>query len=322
VTWPWFNPRRRTFLWLVLGMAGCVAAFALVYWFAVQTITGRQLADAALRGALITQPRAASAVEATLDVVTVTALIAAAGAIAVVALIRMRRTSGLVAVGLLVAANISGQVLKSYILPRPDLGLAESAPATLNSLPSGHTTAAFSIGVAALFVVPALLRWATAIVGIAFSSTVAIATMSAGWHRVEDTLASFFLVTFWALAACGVTLLAQPAFMPAARRAAGQRQRRTRPWLVLTILGLSLLAVLIVAVLVSDQGVRESSIGRFSAFLAGCLLIVGAAAATTAVVVRAVSRVSDAGTAATGSDPDSDASPVSSSTPAPSGSPD
>ncbi len=320
MTWPWFNPRRRTFVWLALGMAGCVAAFSLVYWFAIQTITGRQLADAALRGALITQPRAASAVEATLDVITVTALIAAAGAIAVVALIRMRRTSGLVAVGVLLAANVSGQLLKSYILPRPDLGLAESAPATLNSLPSGHTTAAFSIGVAALFVVPALLRWATAIVGIAFSSTVAIATMSAGWHRVEDTLASFFLVTFWALTAGGVTLLAQPGFMPAARGAAGQR--RVRPWLVLTILGLSLLAALIVAVLVSDQGVRESSIGRFAAFVAGCLLIVGTAAATTAVVVKAVSRVSDPGTAATGSGPDTDASPAPSSTPAPSGLPD
>ena len=318
MAWPWFNPRRRTFVWLTLGMAGCVAAFSLVYWFAVQTITGRQLADAALRGALITQPRAASAVEATLDVVTVTALIAAAGAIAVVALIRMRRTSGLVAVGVLLTANFSGQLLKSYILPRPDLGLAESAPATLNSLPSGHTTAAFSIGVAALFVVPVLLRWATAIVGIAFSSTVAIATMSAGWHRVEDTLASFFLVTFWALTAGGVMLRVQPGFMPAARRAAGKR--RTRPWLVLASLGLSLLAVLIVAVLVSDHGVRDSSIGRFAAFLAGCLLIVGTAAATTAVVVRAVSRVSDPGTTVTGSGPDTDPAPVSSSFPAPGGS--
>ena len=320
MTWPWFNPRRRTFVWLALGMAGCVAAFSLVYWFAVQTITGRQLADAALRGALITQPRAESAVEATLDAVTVTALIAAAGSIAVLALIRMRRTSGLVAIGVLLAANVSGQLLKSYILPRPDLGLAESAPATLNSLPSGHTTAAFSIGVAALFVVPALLRWATAIVGIAFSSTVAIATMSAGWHRVEDTLASFFLVTFWALTAGGVLLLAQPGFTPAAGRAAGKR--RTRPVLVLTTVGLSLFAALIVAVLVSDHGVRESSIGRFAAFLAGCLLVVGTAAVTTALVVRAVSRVSDPGTAGTGSGPDTDAPPASSSTPAPSGSQD
>lgn len=312
MTWPWFNPRRRTFVWLVLAMAGCVAGFVVVYWFAVQTITGRQLADAALRGALITQPRAASAVEATLDVVTVTALIAAAGSIAVVALLRMRRTSGLVAVGLLLAANASGQVLKSYILPRPDLGLAESAPATLNSLPSGHTTAAFSVGIAALFVVPPLLRSTTAVFGIAFSSVVAIATMSAGWHRVEDTLASFFLVTFWALVAAGVMLLAQPGFMPAARKTAVQR--RTRRWLVLIVLGLSLLAALIVVVLVGDQGVRESSLGQFAAFLAGCLLIVGTAAATTAVVVRAVSRVSDPSTAAMGSGPNADASPASSGT--------
>lgn len=151
-------------------MAWCVSAFGFVYWFTVQTITGRQLADAALRGARLTWSPAAASVEATLDVVSVTTLIAAVAAIAVVALIRMRRTSGLVAIGLLLAANASGRILKAYVLPRDDLGLAESAPATLNSLPSGHTTAAFSIGVAALFVVPPALRPITAAVGILFSS--------------------------------------------------------------------------------------------------------------------------------------------------------
>jgi membrane-associated phospholipid phosphatase len=123
-----------------------VAAFVLAYWFTVQTITGRQLADAALRGATITRSSAGAAVDATLDVVTATALIAVVAAIAVVALIRMQRTRGLVAIGLLLAANASGRILKVFVLPRSDLGLAESAPAALNSLPSGHTTAAFSIG--------------------------------------------------------------------------------------------------------------------------------------------------------------------------------
>ncbi len=37
---------------------------------------------------------------------------------------------------------------------RPDLGLREVTPATHNSLPSGHTTAVFSVVVAVLVVVP------------------------------------------------------------------------------------------------------------------------------------------------------------------------
>lgn len=187
MTWPWWTPRSRTLVWLLFQLAWCVGAFGFVYWFTVQTITGRQLADAALRGAEVTRSPAAASVGATLDVVSATALIAAVATIAVVALIRMRRASGLVAIGLLIAANASGRILKVYVLPRDDLGLVESAPATLNSLPSGHTTAAFSIGVAALFVVPSLLRPVTAALGILFSSAVAIATVSAGWHRVADS---------------------------------------------------------------------------------------------------------------------------------------
>ncbi len=283
-------------------LAGCVAAFGFVYWFTVQTITGRQLADAALRGAELTRSPAAASVEATLDVVSATALIAAVAAIAVVALIRMRRTSGLAAIGLLIAANASSRILKAYVLQRPDLGLAESTPATLNSLPSGHTTAAFSIGVAALFVVPPLLRSVTAALGILFSSAVAIAAMSAGWHRAADSLASFFLVTAWAAVAGVVILLAEPGFTPEGR-AANEPHRAGRWWAAAAI-GLTLVAAVLVAVLVADPEVRQSALGPPAGFVAGTLLIVGTAAALTVVVLREVSRVSDAGPAGSGSAPD------------------
>jgi membrane-associated phospholipid phosphatase len=293
VTWPWWTPRRRTFARLLFQLVWCVCAFGFVYWFTVQTITGRRLADAALRGAELTRSPAAVSVEATLDVVSATALIAAVATIAVVALIRMRRTSGLVAIGLLIAANISGRILKVYVLPRHDLGLAESAPVTLNSLPSGHTTAAFSIGVAALFVVPPVLRRVTATLGILFSSAVAIATMSAGWHRAADSLASFFLVTAWAAIAGVVILLAEPGFTPGGWAANGAH--RAGRWWAAAATGLTLVAAVIVAVLVADPEVRESVVGPPAAFVAGALLIVGTAAAMTVVVLRAVSRVSDTG---------------------------
>jgi membrane-associated phospholipid phosphatase len=278
-----------------------VGAFGFVYWFTVQTITGRKLADAAIRGAALTRSPAAASHEAILDAVSATALIAAVAAIAVVALIRMRRTSGLVAIGLLVAANASGRILKAYVLPRRDLGLAESAPATLNSLPSGHTTAAFSIGVAAIFVVPSVLRPVTATVGIFFSSAVAIATMSAGWHRVADSLASFFLVTAWASVAAAVILLAEPGFTPGSWTAKGAR--RSGRWWAAAATGLALVAAVIVAVLVADPTVRESVVGPPAAFVAGALLIVGTTAAMTVLVLRAVSQVSDTGPDGFGSAP-------------------
>lgn len=301
MTWPWWTPRRRTFAGLLFQLVWCVGAFGFVYWFTVQTITGRKLADAALRGAELTRSPAAVSVEATLDVVSATALIAAVATIAVVALIRMRRASGLVAIGLLIAANVSGRILKVYVLPRDDLGLAESAPVTLNSLPSGHTTAAFSIGVAALFVVPSVLRPVAATLGIVFSSAVAIATMSAGWHRAADSLASFFLVTAWAAVAGVVILLAEPGFTPGGWAAQGPH--RAGRWWAAAATGLIIVAAVLVAVLVADPEVRESVLGPPAAFVAGALLIVGTAAALTVVVLRAVSRVSDAGPDGSGSAP-------------------
>jgi hypothetical protein len=304
VTWPWWTPRRRTYVWLLFQMAWCVGAFAVVYWFTVQTITGRQLADAALRGARLSRAQAAASVEATLDVVSATALIAAVAAIAVVGLIRLRRANGLVAIGLLIAANASGRILKAYVLPRDDLGLAESAPATLNSLPSGHTTAAFSIGVAALFVGPSVLRPVTAALAILFSSAAAIATLSAGWHRVADTLASFFLVTAWAAVAGIVILLAEPGFTPGGWRT--HEPHQTGRWWAAAATGLAVVAAVIVAVLVADPEVRGSNLGPPAAFFAGVLLIVATATSVTVVVQRAVSRVSDAAPDGSGSGPDPD----------------
>lgn len=282
------TPRRRTLVWLWFVMVVCGGAFAFVYWFSVQTVTGRQLADAAIRGASLTRSQAATAVNPTLDAVTTTALIAAMAAIAMVALIRLRRVNGLVAVGLLIAANVSSRVLKVHVLPRPDLGLAEFTPATLNSLPSGHTTAAFSIGVAALFVVPAVLRGVTAAAGIVFSSAVAIATLSAGWHRVGDSLASFFLVAIWACLGGVVILVADPAFAPREPRRAGR-------WWTATVVALTAIAGILMAGALTDREVPDWAVSAPAAFVAGGVLIVGTAAVMTFTVLNVVSRVTDAG---------------------------
>jgi PAP2 superfamily len=295
-------------VWLASVLAGSMLGFVLVYRLTVLTVPGRLLGEAALRGADLGSSRAAAQVTVVLDVVTVTSMIAAVALVAVIALIRMRRALGLAAIGLLVTASVLSRILKSYVLTRPDLGLAESTPSDLNSLPSGHSTAAFSIGVALLFVVPVALRPATAVAGVIFSSAVAIATMTAGWHRAADSSASFLLVLSIA-AVTGIIVLAveQP---PDAREQlsgaeAGPRDARTAPapaparsrtglWLGLLAGALLPLAGLLIVALVAIRPLRESAAGPPIAFLAAGLLLIGSAAATTVLVLRIVERVAPA----------------------------
>lgn len=162
----------------VLAVASAIG-FVLVYLLTVRTASGRQFGDASLRGALITNSPVVDAVDAVLGVVSTATLLGGLAAIALIALVRMQRVQGVTAVGLLVAANASTWLLKTHILTRPDLGLSEIAPATHNSLPSGHTTAVFSVVVALLVVLPARARRPVAITGGAAGVVVSLATMSA-----------------------------------------------------------------------------------------------------------------------------------------------
>ncbi|HYO18750.1 MAG TPA: hypothetical protein VES02_08820, partial [Dermatophilaceae bacterium] len=59
-------------------------------------------------------------------------------------------------------------------------------------------------------------------------------------------------------------------------------------------IGLTLIATTVIAALVADPQLRESAVGPPAAFAAGALLIMGTAAGTTVVVLRTVSRVSNA----------------------------
>ena len=292
----WWTRRRRAFAWLFLVLAGCTAGFALVYWFTVRTVPGRVLDDSALRGADLGSSRASDNVEAVLDVITVTSMVAAVALVSVIALLRMRRNLGVAAVGVLVMSSVVSRILKAYLLPRPDLGLDEVTPATLNSLPSGHATAAFSIGVALLFVVPAALRRATAAVALAFSSAVAIATMSAAWHRAGDSLASFLLVTGCAAFIAVLVLLADGPADDADPMVSAPRPQTGR-WAGLLLAGMLLLAGVLVWLLMASTSLRDSALGAPMAFFAAGLLIVASAAACTRIVLGIVERISPTSTA-------------------------
>ena len=95
---------------------------------------------------------------------------------------------------LVAGANITTQVLKSYVFERPDL-LALGAP---NSLPSGHTTVAASVALALAIIAPPALRVPAAVAGTAGSLLVGAATIVAGWHRLSDVVAAVMVSAAWA----------------------------------------------------------------------------------------------------------------------------
>ena len=284
------DARRRALAPLVLLTAACGLGFWLLYVVTVRTSYGRLFADASLRGAVRTRSGASDLVERALGVVSVASLLGALALVALIALVRLRRGLGLAALAVLVGANLSARLLKTYLLERPDLGLLESAPSTLNSLPSGHSTAAFSVGVALLLVVPPALREVVAATGAAYACVVALATMAAGWHRAADSAAAFLLVGVWAGVALAVALAmgATPDPARGGRTGTPARHRALGKAAAATFV----LSVALMAVLAFVEPVRETGIGRAVAFAAGGLLIVTTAVALHLALLMVIERAS------------------------------
>ncbi len=191
------SSRGRHISWLVAAAVASLGLVVAIYVVAVRTTRGRVLDGASLRGAAQSRSSATDLVQRLLDAVSVASLVIAVLSLVIIALLRFRRDLAVAAVVVVLGSNLTTQVLKR-LLPRPDLGLTETTPATLNSLPSGHTTVAFSIAVALVIVSPIALRPLAALAGTVYASATALATLTAGWHRPSDSLAAFFIVTAWA----------------------------------------------------------------------------------------------------------------------------
>lgn len=273
------NAQPRALAWPTVVAAVYVVAFVLVYVVSVRTERGRLVSDAALRGAISSGTPYQDAVESILDVVSVGSLLGAVAVVAVIALVRLDRVRGLAAIAVLVTANVATQVLKKYVLSRPDLGLDEVGPATLNSLPSGHATAAFSAVAALLIVLPAGWRVAVALLGGGFAAVVAVASMFAGWHRTADTMAAFLVVGFCTVVAVALVLALDG---PRPRSGSAPSVR----WWVVVALGLLALGAFLGVGLSLLGSVRDTLLGSLLAFLVAGTLIVGTVLAVLAGMLR------------------------------------
>ncbi|MEU3623135.1 phosphoesterase [Amycolatopsis coloradensis] len=121
-------------------------------------------------------------------------LVLGTAGIVLVALAFLRRKPGLLvpALSVLVLPLVTAQLLKLYVLDRPELPDGGYGPGH-NSFPSGHVSAAMAILMALAFVLPQRFRSViSGTVGVAVA-WVASSTIALGWHRLSDTAGACLL---------------------------------------------------------------------------------------------------------------------------------
>jgi membrane-associated phospholipid phosphatase len=189
-------------------------ALAGLYLVFVRTPEGQRVDQSALNH-LGWSTTARDSVSTVLDIITIGGMALVLAGCVAVALARRRWSLAVGAVVLVGVSNVATQVLKHQILTRPDFGNAD-----LNSFPSGHTTVAASMAMAALLVVPRNLRWLVAVAGSVSVGITGVGTVVAGWHRPSDVVAALLVTLAVGSAVVGVLTIGRgtdPGAPPARR---------------------------------------------------------------------------------------------------------
>lgn len=188
--WHRFKLRRR-----LAGACGCAALAVLVTVGALYTSWGQAVDTLFMESVMSWESVLGEFARHMTGVVQIPIIVAVGIFVALVALVRRRLTLAGRALGMVVAANLTTQLLK-VILDRPDLGVTT---ALNNSLPSGHMTIALSLCLALIVVAPQWLRGPSAWLGWCWASIIGITVMLQGWHRLADILVAAFICGAWAL---------------------------------------------------------------------------------------------------------------------------
>lgn len=181
-------------------MGAVSLAIVVATWqFFVNSEQGQHIDEIAFDGSLTLKAKLWWLAAPILDVVSFLYVGVAIVVVVGIALIRKRWLLAVQAATIIVGANITTQVLKKLVFDRPDFSVVW-APG--NSLPSGHTTAAASVSLALLFVVPRRWRPWAAIAGVGYTTATGVSTLVGQWHRMSDVIAAVFVAGAWSLAVC------------------------------------------------------------------------------------------------------------------------
>lgn len=176
--------------------AACALGLVATYAFFVRTHVGQRIDEAALSGRLAS-PHARHAADQLLTTISVGGVALVLALLAGQALLRRRVALAVVAVAVILGAVALTEVLKHLVLVRPEL---VQSSLDRNSFPSGHTTTAFAVGIAAALAAPPRWRRAVAAAALLYGAAIGVATIAAGWHRPSDVAGALMVVTGWAAA--------------------------------------------------------------------------------------------------------------------------
>jgi membrane-associated phospholipid phosphatase len=198
----------------VLAAFGVAVMFTLAYLFAVRTRTGQVLDERAFDGARLGQRSIAPVTLSLLDSLPAIAVVIAFLVAVVVTAVRRNWTSFIIAMVTAGLANLATQLLKEFVLDRPDFGVHGYA---FNSFPSGHTTLAASAALVFFLAVSPTSRPMAAAVGALFTIVTGVSTLANQWHRPSDVVAALLVVAFFGCLAGAVLTGLQPHDDPPAR---------------------------------------------------------------------------------------------------------
>src|ERR1700761_917483 len=159
-------------------MLVAVAGVYLCYRVFVETKLGQQVDTLAMHGADVSHPRIVEILNRTLNGTTAISLIAVCVVAAFFGLVRKRLDVAIGAALVVGGSNLTTELLKDH-LTRANL---DGYPAP-NSFPSGHTTAATSVAFALIMTLPHAIRGMVTLIGSAYVTVIAVATVWAAWHR-------------------------------------------------------------------------------------------------------------------------------------------
>jgi membrane-associated phospholipid phosphatase len=175
---------------VVWGLLVCVVVFILCYFAIVNTPWGHALDDAVSFGRKALSPKIVTLNARFLDLVTKSAVLAAAGILILVAMARRCILVGVIAVIGFASAVVGAEVFKETLPWRaliPEDRFLEST-IRVASYPSGHASIGTAFALGLLLVSSARWRPWLGIAAGGLSSLFAAGVLFAGWHRWSDAI--------------------------------------------------------------------------------------------------------------------------------------
>jgi membrane-associated phospholipid phosphatase len=258
---------------LLLYAGLCAALAGAVFAFAFHSARGLRWDAEILRAATAGRdiPTVQSASSGLIETISIGSLVLLGGGLVVVALLLGRARAAIAAAIVVGGANATTQLLKPHI--------------GHDRFPSGHSTVAMSLALAAVIVAPPAWKLLAGLVGGAYAAGVGVSLVIQAAHYPSDVAAGYLVAGAWAGAAAAL-------FPETARRA---RAAATRAGLIAAGIAVVAFAVAVVVAVLEHPGIvirvedRTKLVFSLTVLAALALLVAVALAAIQAMALRRAS---------------------------------